>query len=164
MENLSILLDTDVLSAFAKIRELKLISDLFPDDEILIPDGVYEELMHIKELGYGFVDDIFNFVKDAPMIQDELEAYHSFLSSTNLGKGELQCIAICVLRNYPFITNDKKAKNFAREKNVKAWDIPDILKALWKTKIKTKDEVAVLMDMLEQKDRMVIKDKNRIFG
>ena len=68
------------------------------------------------------------------------------------------------MRNYPFITNDKKAKNFAREKDVKAWDIPDILKAFWKTKIKTKDKVAVLMDMLEQKDRMVIKDKNRIFG
>ena len=82
---MSILLDTDVLSAFSKIGGLKLISDLFPDDEILIPDGVYEELMHIKELGYEFVDDIFNFVKDAPMIQDKLEAYHSFLSSTNLG-------------------------------------------------------------------------------
>jgi len=164
VENLSILLDTDVLSAFAKIGGLVLIKDMFPNDELLIPDGVYEELMQIKELGYEFVDDIFNFVKDTPMIQDELVAYHSFLSSTNLGKGELQCIAICILRNCPFITNDKKAKNFAREKDVKAWDIPDLLKALWKTGIKNKDDVAVLMDMLEQKDRMVIKDKNRILS
>ena len=47
------------------------------------------------------------------------ETYHSYLSSTNSGKGKLQCIAICVLRNYPFITNDKKAKNFAKKKMLK---------------------------------------------
>ena len=161
---MSILLDTDILSAFAKTGEVGLLKDLFPGDELLIPDGVYEELMHIKELGYEFVDDILDLVKDTTMTQDELTVYHSFLSSTNLGKGELQCIAICTSRNYPFLTNDKEAKNFARAKNIKAWDIPDILKALWKTKIKSQDDVAVLMDKLEQKDKMIIKNKNLILS
>ena len=161
---MSILLDTDILSAFAKIGEVGLIEDLFPGDELLIPDGVFEELMHIKELGYEFVDDILDLVKDTTMTQDELTVYHSFLSSTNLGQGELQCIAICISRNCPFLTNDKKAKNFARAKYVKAWDIPAILKALWKTEIKSQDDVAVLMEKLEQKDKMIIKDKNLILS
>lgn len=113
-------MDTDILSTFAKIGEVGLLKNLFPSDELLIPDGVYEELMHIKELGYEFVDDILDFVKDTTMTQDELTVYHSFLSSTNLGKGELQCIAICTSRNYPFLTNDKKAKNFAKAKGIKA--------------------------------------------
>lgn len=103
---MSILVDTDVLSAFAKIGGLELINELFSNEEMLITNGVYEELVHIKESGYDFVDQIFNSVRNTPMGDDELNIYHSFLEHTNLGKGELQCIAVCIVRNYPFITND----------------------------------------------------------
>ncbi|NJD77944.1 MAG: hypothetical protein FIB08_12770 [Candidatus Methanoperedens sp.] len=41
---------------------------------------------------------------------------------------------------YPFITNDKKAKRFAKKNNVIAWDIPDIMKAMRKTGIRSKEE------------------------
>ncbi len=47
---MSILLDTDVLSAFAKIGGLRLINELFPGEEMLITNGVYEELMRIKTI------------------------------------------------------------------------------------------------------------------
>ena len=159
---MSILLDTDVLSAFAKIGGLELINELFSSEEMLITNGVYEELVYIKESGYGFVDQIFTFARNTPMRGDELNIYHSFMEHTNLGKGELQCIAVCIVRNYPFITNDRKAKNFASAKGVLTWDIPDLLKALWVAGIKSKEEVAILMRILEQKDRMVIKNKNQI--
>jgi predicted nucleic acid-binding protein len=39
---LSILADTDILSAFSKIKELDLLKELFPDEDILIPNGVFE--------------------------------------------------------------------------------------------------------------------------
>ena len=159
---MSILLDTDVLSAFAKISGLELLNELFSSDELLITNGVYEELMYIRESGYDFVDQILGFVRNTPMDGKELDAYHSFLKRTSLGKGELQCIAVCIVRGYPFVTNDRKAKNFASVKGVVAWDIPDILKALWVAEIKSKEDVAILIKTLEQKDRMIIKDKNRI--
>ncbi len=159
---MSILIDTDVLSAFAKINSLELFTQLFHSDEMIIPDGVFEELMTIKELGYEFVDDIFRFVKNTPLTESELDIYHSLLLYTSLGKGELQCIAVCISRNFPFITNDKKAKIFAIKKGIKAWDIPDILKALLKSGIKTKDDVLDLIDMLEKKDMMIFKNKDRI--
>lgn len=143
---------------------LELLKELFPNDEILIPNGVYEELAHIKESGYGFVDKIYDFVKVTPLVDTELKEYHSLLTSTGLGKGELQCIAICMSRNCPFLTNDKKAKNSAREKGIKAWDIPDILKAIWKAGIRNKEEIGILVDMLEKKDYMVIKNKNSILS
>jgi len=159
---LSILLDTDVLSAFAKIGELELLNELFPSDELLITNGVYEELAYISESGYGFVNQIFSFVRNTPMDGEELDTYHSFLKRTNLGKGELQCIVVCAVRGYTFITNDRKAKNFASAKGVVAWNIPDLLKALWMAGIKNKEDVAILIRMLEQKDAMSIKNKNRI--
>ena len=161
---MSILLDTDVLSAFAKISGLELMNELFSGEEMLIANGVYEELAYIKESGYDFVDQIFSFVRNTPMNEEELDRYHSFLKHTNLGKGELQCIAVCIVRGHPFITNDRKARNFASAKGVVTWDIPDILKALWMTGIKSKEDVASLMELLERKYMMVSKNKNQILG
>ncbi len=139
-------------------------NELFSGEEMLIANGVYEELAYIRESGYDFVDQIFSFVRNTPMNEDELDMYHSFMKRTNLGKGELQCIAVCIVRGHPFITNDRKARNFASAKGVVTWDIPDILKALWMTGIKSKEYVASLMELLEQKDLMVIKNKNQILG
>ena len=104
------------------------------------------------------------FVRNTPMNDEELDIYHSFLKHISLGKGELQCITVCIVRGYPFITNDRKAKNFASAKGVVTWDIPDILKALWMAGIKSKEDVASLMGLLERKDMMVIKNKNQILG
>ncbi|NJD78703.1 MAG: hypothetical protein FIB08_16690 [Candidatus Methanoperedens sp.] len=112
-------------------------------------NGVFEELIYIKQAGYDFVDRIIDFVEIISMNAKEQEKYHSFLTSTSFGKGELQCISICISRKYPFITNDKKAKRFAEKNNVIAWDIPDIMKALWKTGIRNKEEVKGIMDDLE---------------
>lgn len=76
---MSILLDTDVLSAFAKISGLELMNELFSGEEMLIANGVYEELAYIRESGYDFVDQIFSFVRNTPMNEDELDMYHSFM-------------------------------------------------------------------------------------
>lgn len=159
---MSIVCDTDVLSAFSKIDRLELLSELFPKHNIVTSNGVYEELAFIKQAGYDFVNSITDFVEIISMNSKEQDEYHSFLSSTNLGKGELQCISICIFRKFPFITNDRKAKRFAEKNNVTAWDIPDILKALWKTGLKTKEEVKDIMNDLEIKDMMVISNKEKI--
>ena len=159
---MSIIYDTDVLSTFVKIDGISLFSLLFPKSRIAISNGVYEELMFIKQAGYDFADSIMELAEIIPMDAAELEQYHSFLDSTQLGKGELQCISICIFRKYPFITNDKKAKRFAEQNEVIVWDIPDVLKAFWKTGIKTKDEVKYIMQALEEKDMMTIRDKERI--
>ncbi len=159
---MSVVCDTDVLSAFAKIDGLMLLSELFPKHKIVTSNGVYEELIFIKQAGYDFVDRIIDFVEIISMNDKEQEKYHYFLSSTSLGKGELQCISISVFRKYPFITNDKKAKRFAEQNNVTAWDIPDLMKALWKTGIKSKEEVKGILGALEKKDLMIISNKEKI--
>lgn len=159
---MSVVCDTDVLSAFAKIDGLMLLSELFPKHKIVTSNGVYEELIFIKQAGYDFVDRIIDFVEIISMNDKEQEKYHYFLSSTSLGKGELQCISIGVFRKYPFITNDKKAKRFAEQNNVTAWDIPDLMKALWKTGIKSKEEVKGILGALEKKDLMIISNKEKI--
>lgn len=57
-----------------------------------------------------------------------------------------------------FLTNDKVAKKFAKDYGVEAWDIPDILKALWASGVKSKEEIKGIISEMERKDRMVIQD------
>lgn len=159
---MSIVCDTDVLSALAKIDGLTLLTQLFHGHQVVTSNGVYEELAFIKQEGYDFVDRIYASVEIIPMSAIEQEKYHSFLSYTQLGKGELQCISICIFRKFPFITNDKKAKRFSEQNKVITWDIPDLMKALWKTGIKSKDEVKRILTALEKKDLMIISNKEKI--
>ena len=78
---MSVVLDTDVLSAFAKTSGLKLPNELFSSDELLTTNGVYEELVYIRESGYDFADRILGFIRNTPMNDVELDIYHSFLKS-----------------------------------------------------------------------------------
>lgn len=80
MERLSVVCDTDVLSALAKIDGLNLLSELFPKRRIVTSNGVYEELIFIKQAGYDFVDSIIDFVEIISMDAKEQEKYHSFFS------------------------------------------------------------------------------------
>ncbi|RZN35282.1 MAG: hypothetical protein EF813_08940 [Methanosarcinales archaeon] len=78
---MSVVLDTDVLSAFAKISGLKLLNELFSRDKLLTTNGVYEELAYIRESGYDFADQILGFIRNTPMNDVKLDLYHSFLKS-----------------------------------------------------------------------------------
>jgi len=54
------------------------------------------------------------------------------------------------------LTNDKIAKKFAKEYDVEAWDITDILKALWAKEVKSKEELKRIISEMERNARMVI--------
>jgi len=156
---LNILCDTDVLSCFAKIKGLKLLKQLFPNAVFLISTAVYEELIRCKDAGFSFPDRIFEFTDVTQLNEGELEDYKLILArARHLGHGEIHSIIIARFRKYPFLTNDKIAKKFAKENGVEAWDIPDILKALLAKGVKSKEEIKWIISEMERTDRMVIQD------
>ena len=156
---MNILCDTDVLSCFAKIKGLQLLKQLFPNVVLLISTAVYEELMRCKDAGFSFPDRVFEFTDVTQLNKGELEEYKLILArARHLGLGEIYSITIAKFRNYPFLTNDKIAKKFAKEYGVEAWDITDILKALWASGVKAKEEIKVIISEMEKKDGMVIQD------
>ena len=156
---MNILCDADVLSCFAKIKALQLLMGVFPNARFLIPTAVYEELMKCKDAGFIFPDEIFEFVDVIQLNRGELEEYKMMLArERHLGKGEIQSIIIAKFRKYHFLTNDKLAKKFAKDYGIEAWDIPNILKALWRSGIKSKEEIKEIILEMERKDRMVIGD------
>jgi len=157
-----IVFDTDMVSTFGKLRRLDLFKEMFPCRRLVIPTGVYQELSRAKEMGYTFVDYILESVEVVSLTKEELNLVGE-LDKTSLDSGEKECLAICKKRDYVLLTNDTQAKNKCKEKSVDFIDLHAFLRKLWKSEIMSKDEVDKLIDEIETKDKVKIKDKRRIF-
>ncbi len=90
---------------------------------------------------------------------EENEAYRKMLVVNRvLGKGELEAISICKSRSYVFSSMDSAALRFAVSLNVETLELHSILRALWKSGKKSKDEVKAIIREIEEKDNTQIKD------
>ena len=157
-----IVFDTDMVSTFGKLRRLDLFKEMFPGKKLVISPGVYQELYRAKEIGHTFVDYVLNSVELTPLTKEELN-FVKKLGKTSLGLGEKECLAICKKRDYVLLTNDSQAKNKCKEKDVDFIDLHAFLRKLWKSEIRGKGEVAKLIDEIETRDKVKIKDKEMIF-
>ena len=100
-----------------------------------------------------------------PLNKEELE----FLSRLkeerrSLGLGELEGVSISKHREYVLVTNDVTAKMVCDQYGIKAIDLSMILKSLLEVKIIMSDELRALIDEIERKDRVIIKDKDDILN
>ncbi|MFQ6071167.1 MAG: hypothetical protein ACE5KT_00490 [Methanosarcinales archaeon] len=98
-----------------------------------------------------------------PIGEKELEFLDQLIKERkSLGLGEAEGISICKHRGCVLVTNDNGAKKVCDQYNINFIDLSMILKSLWKNRIITKDEVITLINEIESKDKMVIKDKDEI--
>jgi predicted nucleic acid-binding protein len=162
---MNLVFDTDILSTFGKIKRLDLLSVLFPNTGFFIPHSVYNELFKARERGYEFVDYVIEsgILEVIPLNKEELE----FLSRLkeeriSLGLGELEGVSICKHRKYILVTNDIPAKKVCDQYGIEFVDLSVILKSLLIAEVLTDDELKALIDEIERKDKVVIKDRDDI--
>ena len=84
------------------------------------------------------------------------------VGNKSLGKGELEAISICKNRGYMFSSMDFAALQFAVSMNIDVLDLQSILRALWRSGIKSKDEVKMIIREIEDKDNTSIGDSHSI--
>lgn len=121
--SLSIILDTDFLSAFLKIDRLSLVRDFYQVEFLLVPPAVYREI------------SVTSLIQDlAKLSWVQVEALSSgwelpsSMELLRLGAGERQAIALARQREQALVlSNDNSARELARRLGVKALDIPDFL-------------------------------------
>ena len=162
---MNLVFDTDILSTFGKIRRLDLLRELFPNAMLLVPPSVYDELFKARERGYEFVDYIIEsgILEVTPLNEEELELLSKLREERrSLGLGELEGISICKHREYILVTNDITAKKVCDQNRIKFIDLSMILKSLLVAEVLTDDELKAVIDEIERKDRVVIKDKGVI--
>jgi len=157
---MKVILDSDIISMFAKADKIDILRRFFKN-EIYITPKIRDEIMVPKEYGYEFPDRIISKVDTFPVDKDVLNEYEKYYDNTDLGKGELEAISLCKIKNHLFCTNDSKARKFAKEEGVNVISLQAVLKALWKSETLQKEEVEKLLSLLIEVDKLSIGDKTK---
>jgi predicted nucleic acid-binding protein len=161
-----IVCDTNILSTFARVDQLKLLFKVFPSHEFIIPQAVYEKLLEAKRYGLLFLHSIFALV-DSGRIRllslSPAEEREKSKLPESFGSGEAESIAICSCRGAVFLTNDKRARNYCLANAIKVYDLILLMRALWRKKVVSRQRVQKIISEIERLEGAVFKNKKAIF-
>lgn len=149
-----VIFDTDILSMFAKIDAIYLLKRLF-GEKVLITPKIRDEISVPIEYGYTFPLKVISTIKTVPLSDQALEEYERLQENLTLGKGEIEAIAYCKIEKCIFATNDIKAREFAKGEGVFVISLQAILRALWKNKLKSKEEVKQILEKIKDADNLI---------
>jgi len=161
-----ILVDTNVLSTFARVDALPLLWELFTDRPLSVTPAIFREVLEAISQGCTWLADIPALVKRgriqlvSPTAADVLAAEGL---ADSLGGGEREAIALCKKHGWAFVTNDRRARNYCREVGVEVFDLAGLLRAIWVTNLRSKKFVAKLVRRIEDVETLVFKNKQAIF-
>ncbi len=152
-----ILLDADVLSAFAKVGKLSLLYKLFSQHFLYISPAVLAEIKVSLDKGHDFTIEIFELLERGQLkvlVLDKREKQAKQEFPVYLGEGEKENIAICKMRGGVLLSNEKKVEAFCKTMKITCLRIPAILRAFWEIGVVTIDEVRDIVEEIREKDRM----------
>ncbi|MBI2139762.1 hypothetical protein HYU14_02470 [Candidatus Woesearchaeota archaeon] len=154
-------LDADIISTFAKVNRLSLLKSAFGRQKILVPPAVRIDLRKSKHqtVRESAASPLFTSVE---LTDAEAGLLNSFSGQQNLGRGELEGIALAKSRNAVFVSNDLKAIHFAEKLRLEVIDLQTILFSL--KEIIPKQSLRELSYDIEKKDRVIIPDKEEILS
>jgi predicted nucleic acid-binding protein len=153
--------DNDILSTFAKINKLRLLTRLFWNSRILICPSVNLEIRKGVALGlltYSHPPR-FSAIK---LGTRERAIARELREASNLGLGDAECLAVARNRNCLLLTNDRKAEKVANSLSIDYLGLPLLLRELWKSHVMSKSRVTKLLDEIERKDNVVIRNRELI--
>nr|QNO46308.1 hypothetical protein PABHDKJJ_00012 [Methanosarcinales archaeon ANME-2c ERB4] len=159
----TIIRDTDMVSAFAKIERLELLNSLLSKHRVVITPEIYEELISALDCGYTFPLDIFRYFEVLYPSEEERKEYQKLLiENRTLRRGELEAMRICRRRGCIVSSMANAALRFAEETRVETLKLHS-MRSLWESGMRSKDDVRGLMTEIEKEDNTTINDIGRIF-
>lgn len=151
------IIDTDILSMFAKADALDILVMFFGKEQLGVTPAIADEITVPLQYGYDFPTQILASIPVVSINRTIAENTVKFgLSSTKLGRGEREAIAFCQIENACFVTNDTVARKFAQEQGVNVFSLQAILRALWISGVKTKVDVRVLFERIKLADALEV--------
>ncbi len=150
---MKVVADTDILSIFAKINRLDILSKLF--DEVIVPNAVIAELREASIDVSSLKPRAFRLTKE------ELKALKE--TSTNMGAGERECLVVARARKLPLATNEKMVHSMCSKENIGYFSLTRLLRFAILEKVISREDTRRIVKSIEEKDTTVIKDKEEIF-
>jgi predicted nucleic acid-binding protein len=149
------IIDTDILSIFAKSGEIPLLRELLGEDMGITP-AIMQEIAAPIDYGYAFPHVVIDNIK-LVQLNNEAISYHYILSQNKkLGKGECEAIAYCKSTSSLFITNDRKARETAIQFEVTVISLSALLRVFILKKIRTRDEIKILLSKMKRNDNLTL--------
>ena len=160
-----VLADTNILSTFAKIDQALLLLRLFTDDRLGVVPAVYEELHTGVNKGYVALQAVVKLVRQGQIdlvVPTAREIFQKDVLPASFDAGERETLTVAKSRGYAIVTNETQVKNWCKRERIEYWDLPGVLRALWRTDIVRKEQMQSLIDQIEANDRIVFKNKAAI--
>lgn len=158
----TVILDCDIASCLAKVDRLDLLKKIFIDSKICITNSVYIELLRAKQAGFSFPDKIFESIPVIALNQDERKMLRELSQKRWIHFGESEGVSIAKNRDAILLTNDSKVVRYCKEIGIDVLDLKDILLLLAIRRTVTYAEMKDLLQDIEGKDKIVIRDKASI--
>lgn len=157
-----ILVDTDVISALAKVDGLSLLFPLFKRSALSITPGVLAELSHSLAMGRLYAETVFDYIGAGRLqvltLTSEETMSRDALPDT-LGAGERESVAVAKERAGVVISNESRVAHYCRQLNIPCIRLPDILRALWTEGVVSRQDVQTMIEDLQVKDGMQFKQE-----
>lgn len=162
-----VLADTNILSTFAKINQVALLFRLLAPDRIGIVSAVYTELSVGVDRGYKDLQAIVDLVRQGQIVlvaPDTDEIMQKAGLPAAFDAGERETLTVARARAYAVLTNENQVKHWCERQRLTYLDLPGILRALWKTKLLSQEQVQSLIEQIETKDKIRFKNQEQIFS
>lgn len=159
---LTFLLDTDIVSIFAKAEALSLLCRLFQCERLPITSGVFDELLVPLEYGYDFPQRVLALAEAVAMAPDEIEDYEALRLQGKVSTADAELIAICRRRGWTYVAMDRVALRCAEEHGVRTLDLQALLKAIVEAELLDRDGLRALIERMEKEDRTTLPYKEAL--
>lgn len=156
------LIDTDILSIFAKADALPILCRLFQCERLPITPGVLDEILVPLEYGFGFPRRILARAEIVSIAPEETKDYETLRLQGKLSAADAEMIAICKRRGWVYVTMDKVALQCAEEFGVRTVDLRALLEAIKRAGLLSLEQLQALIERMEREDRTVIPYKEAL--
>jgi|YNPNPStandDraft_1061719.scaffolds.fasta_scaffold79509_2 hypothetical protein len=156
------LLDTDILSIFAKAGALPLLCDFFQCQRLPMTSGVFDELLIPLEYGYDFPQRILDLAEVVTMTPEEAQDYEALRLQGKLSAADAELIAICGRRGWAYVAMDRVALRCAEQHGVRTIDLQALLKAMLEAKLLDRQGLQALIERMEREDHTTLPYKESL--
>ena len=158
---MDVVVDTDILSTFLKVRRPDLIPKLFPKSKFFFCPAVVSEIQRAAE--YGVASATRYELSAIKLTGAEKTIAKEIGRRPALGRADCECLAVAQFRNSLLLSNDRIVRGEASSRGIDVMSLPQVLRELWRMGVVKKEEAIKLADEIERKDNVVFKDKRSIF-
>jgi len=160
-----VLADTNILSTFAQIDQLSLLLRLFGNQRVGVVPAVYAEFQAGVKKGYTDLQTVVKLIQQGRIdlvTPNAQEVFQQDLLPASFDAGERETLAVAKSRGHAILTNETQVKNWCNRERIEYWDLPGLLRALWRINLVTREQVRSLIDQIEARDRIVFRNKEAI--